>query len=154
MISQRDIPKGKILVSAYAIIEGKDDGILFIYEGDEPYHKMLVLPGGYVKANETLDQTVTREVEEETGLKVDSTEFVGIFQDFLTQEDEPINHIIAAYKVEVVGGRLIFSREATAYKWLTVEETKSSTEVPDVFKRILDAVGKEHKKRFPIWKTS
>jgi len=154
MISQRDIPKGKVLMSACAIIEGKDDGILFIYEGDAPYHKMLVPPGGYVKPNETIEQTVVREVEEETGLKVASTEFVGIYQDFLTENDEPINHIIAAYKAEVVGGRIIFSKEATAYQWLTVEEAQSSPEVPNVFKRILENIKKEHKRRFSLRKRS
>lgn len=32
MISQRDISKGKVLMSACAIIEGEEEGILFIYE--------------------------------------------------------------------------------------------------------------------------
>jgi ADP-ribose pyrophosphatase YjhB (NUDIX family) len=150
VISQHDMPKGKVLISAYAIIEGKDASVLFIYEGDAPYHKMLALPGGYVKPDETIEQTVVREVEEETGLKVAPTEFVGIYQDFLTENDELINHIIAVYKVEVVGGRLIFSKEATAYKWLTLKEALSCSEIPDVFKRVLKDFGKEREKRFSL----
>lgn len=152
MISQRDVPKGKVLVSAYAIIEGKEEGILFILEGDEPYHKMVVLPGGYVKPNETIEQTVVRELEEETGLHVATTKFIGLYQDFLTENGEPVNHIIAAYKVDVIGGRLIFSKEATAYKWLTAREALASAELPDIFKRIIADAGKEHKKGFKIGK--
>ena len=60
MISKRDSEKGKVLMSAYAIIEGKEDTILFLLEGDTPYHELLVLPGGYIKSNETLEQAVAR----------------------------------------------------------------------------------------------
>jgi ADP-ribose pyrophosphatase YjhB (NUDIX family) len=64
MISERDVAKGKVLISACAIIEGKDHEVLLIYEGDMPYHKRWVLPGGYVRPNETVEQTVAREIEE------------------------------------------------------------------------------------------
>ena len=147
MISEKDIAKGKVLISAYAIIEGKDHEVLLIHEGDLPYHKRLVLPGGYVRPDETVEQTVAREVEEETGLKIASTKLVGIYEDFLTENDEPINHIIAAYKTEIVGGRIIFTKEATAYKWLTLKEVLSSPEIPNVFKRVLEDFGKEHQRR-------
>lgn len=152
MISERDIAKGKVLVSACAIIEGKDHEVLLIYEGDMPYHKWWVLPGGYVRPDETVEQTVVREIEEETGLKIASTKLIGLYEDFFTEKDEPINHIIVAYKAEVVGGRIIFSKEATAYKWLSLEEALSSPEIPNVFKRILEDFGKEHPKRFSLRK--
>lgn len=153
MISERDTGKGRVLVSAYAVIEAREhQEILFIYEGDTPYHKWWALPGGYVKANETVEQTVAREVEEETGLKIASTKLIGIYEDFLTENDEPINHVIAAYKVEIAGGRIIFSKEAVAYKWLTVKEALSDAQVPNVFKRILQDVGKEHKRHFLLTK--
>jgi ADP-ribose pyrophosphatase YjhB (NUDIX family) len=152
MISERDTEKGKVLISAYAIIKGLEGAILFIHEGDTPYHNFLVLPGGYVKPSETVEQTVVREVEEETGLKVASTRLVGLYEDFLTQENEPINHLIGAYEAEVVGGRIIFTKEAVAYKWLTAEEAQNSMQVPKVFKEIAKDIGKEHKKRFSLWK--
>jgi ADP-ribose pyrophosphatase YjhB (NUDIX family) len=152
MISERDTEKGKVLMSAYAVIKGLEDAVLFIYEGDTPYHDFLVLPGGYVKPNETIEQTVAREVEEETGLKITSTRFVGLYEDFLTQGNEPINHVIAAYEAEVVGGRIIFTKEAVAYKWLTTTEAQNSSQIPKVFKEIAKDMGKEHKKRFSLWK--
>jgi ADP-ribose pyrophosphatase YjhB (NUDIX family) len=142
MISEKDVVKGRVLISACAIIEVEGE-VLMIYEGDFPYHKWWVLPGGYVKPDETIEQTVAREIEEETGLKIASTRLIGIYQDFLTDKGEPINHIIVAYKAEVVDGRIIFSKEATAYKWLSVKEALSSPEIPDVFKRILEDFGKE-----------
>ena len=150
MISKKDVAKGKVLVSACAIIEGKDHEVLLMYEGDTPYHKLWVLPGGYVKPDETVEQTVAREFEEETGLKIASTNLIGIYNDFLTENGEPINHIVIAYKADVVGGRIIFSKEATAYKWLMIKEALCSPEIPEVFKRILEDFDKEHKRHFSL----
>ncbi|MCW4007181.1 MAG: NUDIX hydrolase [Candidatus Bathyarchaeota archaeon] len=137
MMSERDAVKGKVIVSAYAVIEGEGNVILFINEGDVPYNKLWVIPGGYVKPNETVEQTVIREVAEETGLKIAPTKLIGIYDDFLYDKDEPIHHLIIAYKTEVVGGQIIFSQEAKAYRWLSVSEAIVTREVPEVFKRIL-----------------
>jgi len=152
MMSEKDAVKGKVLISACAIIEGKDHEVLLMYEGDMPYHKQWVLPGGYVRPDETVEQTVAREIEEETGLKIASTKLIGLYEDFLTEKNEPINHIIAAYKAEVVGGRIMFSKEATAYKWLILNEALGFAEIPNVFKRILKDFGKEHNKRLSLRK--
>ena len=149
MISQRDATKGKVLVSACAIIEDKVHEVLLIYEGDMPYHKWWVMPGGYVKPDETIEQAVVREVAEETGLQVTPAEMIGVFEDFLSENNEPVHHVILAYKATVVGGRIIFSPEATAYKWLSVTEAINSSEIPDVFKRILENSRKKSTKRFP-----
>jgi len=143
MISQRDVALGKVLVSACAIIVGKEHEILFINEGDMPYHKWWLIPGGYVKPDETLEQAVVREIAEETGLKISPVEMVGVFEDFLSDKDEPIHHIIVVYKADVVGGDIIFSPEATAYKWLSVKDAINSPEIPEVFKKILQKFGKK-----------
>jgi len=138
MISQRDIAKGKVLISASAIIEGKGREILLIWEGDMPYHKWWVIPGGYVNPEETVKEAVVREVREETGLSVNPTKLVGVYDDFISEEDCPVHHILIAYVVEVVGDGIIFSQEARAYKWMSLDEALNSPEVPTVFKKILD----------------
>ncbi|MCW4047356.1 MAG: NUDIX domain-containing protein [Candidatus Bathyarchaeota archaeon] len=142
MISEKDVAKGRVLISACAIIEVEGE-VLMMYEGDLPYHNWWVLPGGYVKPDETIEQTVAREIEEETGLKIASTRLIGIYQDFLTHKGEPINYIIIAYEAKVVGGRIIFSKEATAYKWISIQEALESSEIPSVFKTILKDFGKQ-----------
>ena len=138
MISQRDLTKGKVLISASAVIEGKGREILLIWEGDMPYHKWWVIPGGYVKPEETVEQAVVREVKEETGLEVLATKLLGVYDDFISEEDCPVHHILVAYVAEVVGGRIIFSQEARAYKWMSLDEALNSPEIPALFKRIFD----------------
>lgn len=144
--------KGIVLVSACAVIEGKNHEVLLMQEGDLPYSNWWVLPGGYIRPDETIEKAVAREFEEETGLKIASTTLIGLYEDFLTQKCEPVNHIIVAYKAEVVGGRIIFSKEAVAYKWLSIDQALSYPEIPQVFKRILADFDKKRKKGFWVKK--
>jgi 8-oxo-dGTP diphosphatase len=143
MISERDTVEGKILVSVAVVIEGEENKILLIWEGDLPYHKYWVIPGGYVNPNETVKQAVVREVREETGLEILPTKFVGVYDDFFSENNKPIHHIIAAYQATAVGGRIIITKEATEYAWMDSEQVLSSPQVPDIFKRIVDDFRKQ-----------
>lgn len=93
-----------------------------------------------------------REVKEETGLDVTSTRLLGLYEDFLGDNNEPVNYVVAAYKVEVIGGSIIFSKEAQAYKWLPLSEVEASREIPEVFKNVLSDLSKEAKKGLFFWK--
>ena len=57
-----------------AFIVNDNDEILVLTRKKEPAKGTLDLPGGFCDIGETLEQGVVREVEEETGLKVDRAE--------------------------------------------------------------------------------
>jgi 8-oxo-dGTP diphosphatase len=150
MISERDVAKGRALVSVAAVIEGEEHMILLMWEGDMPYHDLWVLPGGYLKPEESLKEALVREVKEETGLKILPTRLIGVYDDSFSKEDEPTRHVIIAYEAIVVDGRIVFSQEATAYTWMSVEEALRS-QVPDVFKRILGEFRNQRANKIVSW---
>lgn len=61
------------------ILEGIQ--ILLIRRGAEPFKGYWALPGGYVGWDETIQEAVTREVLEETGLKVTGMKQLPVYSD-------------------------------------------------------------------------
>ena len=149
VISERDMVKGKILVSVAAVIYGEGNKILLIWEGDTPYHGQWVVPGGYVKPEETVQKAVVREVREETGLEVIPTRLIGIYDDFIADaEDQPLHHIIVGYIARIVGREIVVTQEAMEYAWINVVEVLKSDRLPDVFKRIVGDFNKLRQRHF------
>ena len=62
-------PRPALTVDGLIMLEGK---LVLIQRGREPFKDMWALPGGFVEYNEVLEDAVTREVEEETGLFIET----------------------------------------------------------------------------------
>ena len=104
-----------------------------------------------MKPDETVKQAIVREVREETGLEILPAELVGVYDDFLSEKDEPIHHVIVAYEATVIGGRILITKEATEYAWMSPEEALSSPQIPDVFKRIFSDFKNQRANKIVSW---
>ena len=71
--------------------------------------RMFALITGFMEAGETPEEGIAREVAEETGLAVDSTSLIGVW-DF-----QRMNQLIVAYHV-VARGEVVLSPELAEYK--------------------------------------
>ena len=53
--------------------------VLLIQRKNDPFKDQWALPGGFLEENETLEEGAKRELEEETGLKIEKLEQVSAF---------------------------------------------------------------------------
>lgn len=71
-----DYPRALVTVDAIIIDKSSKDKILLIKRGNEPYKGMWALPGGFIEMEEKLEESVAREVLEETSLEgIEFTQF-------------------------------------------------------------------------------
>lgn len=103
--------------AANAIIK-EEDRILLVKRAIEPCKGLWSLPGGFIEYNETVEASLIREVEEETGLKVKPIKIVGVYSDPLRS---PVKHVITiSYECNIVGGKLRPSSENSEIKFFPI----------------------------------
>ncbi|MBN2166082.1 MAG: NUDIX hydrolase [Marinilabiliaceae bacterium] len=75
-----EYPRAALTADAVIIAKkANEKKVLLIQRGAEPYKGMWALPGGFVDIDEDVDDAVVREVEEETGLKLEGYEQLKVF---------------------------------------------------------------------------
>lgn len=104
-----------VSIDAIIVINKK---ILLIKRGNDPYEHYWALPGGHVDFDETIENTVKREVKEETGLETVSLKLLGIYS---KPSRHPKQSIAVAYIVEIKG-EIKAGDDAVEYKLFSFEE--------------------------------
>ncbi len=92
--------------TATAIIEFPMDTILLIKRDTVPFKGYWALPGGRAEPGETVEQTVVREVKEETGLDVSVVKKIGEYHEQGIQGGIEYDYYPACFLVKVVGGEM------------------------------------------------
>lgn len=92
--------------TATAIIPYPKNRILLIRRTTPPFVNYWALPGGKSEPSETVEQTVVREVKEETGLDVVVLRKVGEYHEKGVQEGSEYDYYPACFLVRPVRGEL------------------------------------------------
>jgi 8-oxo-dGTP diphosphatase len=92
--------------TATAIIPYPQNKILLIKRSTPPFVGYWALPGGRVDPGETVEQTIVREVKEETGLDVTVISKVGEYHEQGVQGGAEYDYYPACFLVKVVGGEI------------------------------------------------
>lgn len=125
-----DNPKPCVVV---AVI--KDDEILLLKQS-YIYKNSKVLVSGYVSVDEKAEQTVYREVKEETGIEIGNIEYLG--SDIVPGKEL----LMLTYMAEYKSGIIIKSSEVEGVSWVklnnALDEMKEDTIGRCVVKKVLD----------------
>jgi len=79
----------------------KGNEVLLIRRGREPFRGAWALPGGFVEVGERTEDAVRRELVEETGLKGDIVDLLGVYSD---PKRDPRGHTVSVVYVLKIGG--------------------------------------------------
>jgi ADP-ribose pyrophosphatase YjhB (NUDIX family) len=118
---RRLYPKQPLVgVGAVVVCSGK---ILLEKRKNEPGKGKWSIPGGLVELGENTEQTVIREVKEETGLDLEKPEQIDVVDSITEDENGKIKYhfVIIDYFVKLTGGTLKASSDAEELKWVQFE---------------------------------
>ena len=72
-------PRPAVTVDCIVIAQEPEIKVLLIERADDPYKGCWAFPGGFLNMDETTEQCAIRELEEETGIKVESVHQIGAY---------------------------------------------------------------------------
>ena len=112
-------PRPSVTADCIVMTRESEPQVMLIQRGHEPFKGCWAFPGGFMNMDETTEQCAIRELEEETGLKVNNLHQVGAYSK--VDRDPRGRTITVAYltiidaPVDVIG-----QDDASEAKWFSV----------------------------------
>ena len=98
-----------------------DQGNVLVEEKLVHNSKGLIFPGGHIESNESVVDSMIREIQEETGLTISNLQFCGI-KDWI--EFDGSRYMVFLYKTNTYSGSIQSSSEGEIF-WMPLEELKA-----------------------------
>ncbi|TDU05216.1 ADP-ribose pyrophosphatase YjhB (NUDIX family) [Streptomyces sp. 846.5] len=133
-----------VVPSVVAFVQNDLGQILMIQRSD---NGRWALPGGGHDLGEFISDTVVREVEEETGLKVEVIDMSGIYTDpghvLVYDDGEARQQFSICFRAKLIGGTIRTSDETTQVRWFTPADLSSLDIHPTMKLRIDHAMDRD-----------
>ncbi|MEQ4197494.1 MULTISPECIES: NUDIX domain-containing protein [Streptomyces] len=130
-------PANSVVPSVTAVVQDGAGRLLVIHKTD---NDLWALPGGGHDIGERVADTVVREVEEETGIRVQVEGLVGLYTDpdhVLEYDDGEVRQQFSiCFRARPVGGRLRTSSESKEVRWVDASDLHALTIHPSMRLRI------------------
>lgn len=112
---------------AVGVVVWKDDEVLLIRRAKPPRRGEWSIPGGAQELGETVKDTATREVREETGLDVTVTDLIEVV-DFIERDDTgrvSYHYTLVDWSAEWRNGEALPSDDVSEIMWVDPAELES-----------------------------
>lgn len=123
---KREYPESPLVGVGAVIVDDHDDShrVLLIRRGQAPLLGEWSLPGGVLECGETLREAVIREAREETGLIVETSEMLGVYERVIRDDDQRVryHYVLLDFLCRVVSGDLKAGSDAADVRWFTRDE--------------------------------
>jgi len=110
----------KLTVDAVWIDRGR---VLLVLRGRPPFRGHWALPGGFVEADETVEEAVVRELREETGLSAKPVGIVGVYSGPDRDPRGPTASV--AFRMRGRARTPVGGDDARAARWVPLSEARS-----------------------------
>ncbi len=102
----------------------RDNKLLLLKRNMEPFKGMWDLPGGFMDAGETPDETIKREIKEELGLKVDDAIFIKHVAGTAFFKDKQFSVINFFYFADIKDQNIKLNDENSEFSWAPLKDIK------------------------------
>jgi len=121
---KREYPDTPLVGVGAIIIE--DGRVALVKRGHAPLVGEWSIPGGALEIGETVREAAAREACEETGLKVEVLELLGIYDRLLRDEEGRVryHYLLVDFLCIRVSGDLCAAGDADDVRWFTPEEVE------------------------------
>jgi ADP-ribose pyrophosphatase YjhB (NUDIX family) len=142
---KREYPESPLVVVGAVVIGNHTDAhhsdahhagerrVLLIRRGAAPLLGEWSLPGGILECGETLREAVVREAREETGLVVEPSEMLGVYERVIRDDHGRVryHYVLIDFLCHAVGGDLKAGSDAAEVGWFTQEDLPALNLAPD-----------------------
>jgi 8-oxo-dGTP diphosphatase len=123
VIETKKLSKQRTPYLTVDVIIHRDDEIVLV-KRKEPVESAIAIPGGFVEWGESVENAALREAEEETGLKVELEDILGVYS---APERDPRGHIATVVFISrPVYGEVKCSNEHLSVGWYKLSDLNFS----------------------------
>ena len=114
---RREFPEMPLVGVGSVIIES--DQVLLVQRAHPPIQGQWSIPGGVLEVGEMVREAAVREAREETGLIVEASELLGVYDRILRDAARRVqyHYVLIDFLCRRVGGELTAASDAAAVRW-------------------------------------
>ena len=119
---QREFPEVPLVGVGAIIVE--DARVVLVKRLHPPLQAEWSIPGGVLEVGELLREAAIREAREETGLTVEPSELLGVYDRVLRNTEQRVqyHYVLIDFLCRRVAGDLAAASDAAAVRWFTRDE--------------------------------